>query len=158
MRHLFAYLLFVGVPFAGLMGVLRLGQKITAPQAVHGTYTVTQLEGANSCQSALLSGDSSLTLTQSGRQISATLGPGGAVTLRGALSGSEIALAGVLPPGAVAHRAGCPVGDTLHLTGLARRTPDHGRLEATLRFSRCADCPSASFSAVRRPPTRGRGA
>ena len=156
MRHLFAYLVFVGLPFAGLMGVLRLGQGITAPQAVHGAYAVTQVDGANACQSALLSGDSSLTLSQSGRQVSATLGPGGAVTLRGAVSGSEIALAGVLPLGATPRRAACPIGDTVHLTGLVRRAPDHGRLEATLRFSRCADCPAASFSAMRRPATHGR--
>ena len=35
-RHLVAYLLFVGIPLAGLLGVLRLGQGIRAPQAVHG--------------------------------------------------------------------------------------------------------------------------
>jgi hypothetical protein len=151
-----AYLLFVGIPLAGLLGVLRLGQGIRAPQAVHGQYAVTRLESANPCQTFLLSGDSSLTLAQSGRQITATLGRTGGVTLRGTVSGSELALAGTLPPGAAPSRAGCPVGDTVRITGLARPAPNHGRLDATLRFTRCADCPAASFSATRIPHPRGR--
>jgi len=59
-RHLVAYLLFVGIPLAGLLGVLRLGQGIRAPQAVHGRYVVTHLESPGTCQAYLLSGDSSL--------------------------------------------------------------------------------------------------
>jgi hypothetical protein len=156
-RHLLAYLLFVGLPLAGLLGVLRLGQGIRPPQAVHGQYGVTQLQSGNSCQAFLLSGDSSLTLAQSGRQVTATLGRTGAVTLRGTVSGSELSLAGVVLAGATPPRAACPVGDTVRLVGLARRAPDHGRLDATLRFAGCADCPPAEFSAVRRLPRRGRG-
>jgi hypothetical protein len=155
-RHLIAYLLFVGIPLSGLLGVLRLGQAIRAPQAVHGVYAVTRLESADPCQTFLLSGDSSLTLAQSGRQITATLGRAGGVTLRGTVSGSELTLAGALPPGAAPSRAGCPAGDTVRITGLARRAPDQGRLDATLRFTRCADCPPAGFSATRIPRARGR--
>jgi hypothetical protein len=155
-RHLLAYLLFVGLPFTGLLGVMRLGQSIRAPQAVHGEYAVTRLDSADPCQSFLLSGDSSLTLAQSGRQVTGTLGRTGSVTLRGTVTGSELTLAGVLPPGATPSRAGCPVGDTVRITGLARRAPDHGRLDATLRFTRCADCPPAGFSATRMVRSRGR--
>ena len=156
MRHLLAYLLFVGLPLAGLLGVLRLGQGIRAPQAVHGQYAVTRLEAADACGSFLLSGDSTLTLAQSGRQVTAALGPGGTVALRGALSGSELTLAGVLPPGAAPRQAACPVGDTLRLIGLARPAPDHGQLDATLRFAHCRDCLPTDFSAKRIPQRRGR--
>ena len=156
MRHLVAYLLFVGLPLTGLLGVLRLGQRIRAPQAVHGEYAVTRLDSADPCQTFLLSGDSSLTLAQSGRQVTGTLGRDGSVTLRGTVSGSELTLAGVLAPGATPRRAGCPAGDTVRITGLVRPAPDHGRLDATLRFSRCAGCPSAGFSATRIVRPRGR--
>jgi hypothetical protein len=157
-RHLVAYLLFVGVPFTGLMGVLRLGQGLRAPQAVHGIYAVSLGESAATCPAVLLSGDSSLTLAQSGRQITATLGRAGAVTLRGTVSDSVLSLTGVVPRGAAPSSAGCPAGDTLRLTGLARRTQGPGRIDGTLRFTRCADCPPAAFGAVRLPPPRGRGA
>jgi hypothetical protein len=156
-RHLLAYVLFVGLPLTGLLGVLRLGQSIRAPQAVHGRYEVTGLESADACQSFLLGGDSSLTLTQSGRQVTATLSPAGAVTLRGDLLGSTLSLAGVLPSGATPARAACPVGDTVRLTGQARRSPDLGRLDATLRFVRCGGCRPVEFTAVRLTHSRGRG-
>jgi hypothetical protein len=156
-RHLLAYLLFVGLPLTGLLGVLRLGQGIRAPQAVHGSYAVTRLESPDPCQAWLLGGDSSLTMTQSGQQVTATLSPTAAVVLRGTVSGSTLTLAGVVPPGAVPARAGCPAGDTVRITGLARRAPNHGRLDGTLGFSHCGGCPPVEFTAVRQPHPRGRG-
>ncbi len=155
-RHLLAYLAFVGIPLAGLLGVLRLGQGIRAPQAVHGRYAVTRLDSAGACQAFLLSGDSSLIMTQSGQQVTATLGRTAAVTLRGSVSGSTLTLAGVVPA-ALPREAACPVGDTMRLVGQARRAPDHGRLDGTLAFLRCAECSTATFQAVRllQPPGRG---
>ncbi|HET7425365.1 MAG TPA: hypothetical protein VFJ92_17505 [Gemmatimonadales bacterium] len=155
MRHLLAYLVFVGIPFAGLMGVLRLGQGIRAPQAVHGRYAVTHLESAGTCQAYLLSGDSSLTMTQSGTQVTASLGRAGAVTLRGHVEGSTLTLAGVVP--VLPPQAACPAGDTVRLVGQARRAPDHGHLDGTLAFLRCADCSTTEFHAKRMIPTLARG-
>ena len=156
MRHLLAYLLFVGIPLAGLLGVLRLGQGIRAPQAVHGHYAVTHLESAGACQAYLLSGDSSLTMTQSGRQVTATLGRAGGVILRGSVDGSTLTLAGVVPA-ALPRQAACPVGDTVRLVGQARRGPDHGHLDGTLTFLRCPDCATTGFQAVRLLHVPGRG-
>lgn len=155
-RHLVAYLLFVGIPLAGLLGVLRLGQGIRAPQAVHGRYVVTHLESPGTCQAYLLSGDSSLMMTQSGRQVTATLGRAAAVTLRGSVDGTTLTLAGVVPP-ALPRQAGCPAGDTVRLVGQARRAPDHGHLDGTLAFLRCADCNTTGFHAVRLLHAPGRG-
>jgi hypothetical protein len=155
-RHLFAYLVFVGLPFAGLMGVLRVGQTIRAPQAVHGRYVVTHLESAGTCQAFLLSGDSSLMMTQSGRQVTAMLGRAETVTLRGRVEGSTLTLSGVMPAGLPA-RAACPANDTVRLVGQARRAPDHGHLDGTLAFLRCADCATTGFHAVRLLHASGRG-
>jgi hypothetical protein len=95
-------------------------------------------------------------MTQSGRQVTATLGRTGAVTLRGSVNGSTLTLAGVVSA-AVPRNAACPVGDTVRLVGLARRAPDHGRLDGTLAFLRCDQCSTATFQAVRllQPPDRG---
>ena len=155
-RHLLAYLVFVGIPRAGLLGVLQLGQSIRAPQAVHGRYAVTHLESAGSCQAYLLSGDTSMVMAQSGRQVTATLGRTGAVTLRGRVDGSTLTLSGIVPA-ALPREAACPAGDTVRLVGHARQAPDHGHLDGTLVFLRCADCLTTAFHAVRLllPPGRG---
>ena len=71
MRHLISYLLFVGIPLAGLLGVLRVGQRIPAPRAVHGAWAVQPMAASGRvCTRYLLSdADSTLTITQSGRQL-----------------------------------------------------------------------------------------
>src|SRR5688500_17015679 len=102
MRHLLAYLLFVGLPLAGLYGVLHVGQRIAAPMAIHGAYAVAPTApSAFACYAYLLGGaDSSVTVAQSGRQVVVTLGPRREVDLRGRLQGSHLTAAGVIPPGA----------------------------------------------------------
>ena len=88
--------------------------------------------------------------------MTATLGRGGAVILRGSVDGSTLTLTGVVPA-ALPRQAACPVGDTVRLVGQARRAPHHGHLDGTLAFLRCADCTTTGFHAVRqlRPPGRG---
>ncbi len=137
------------------MGVLQLGRGIRAPQAVHGRYAVTHLESAGTCQAYLLSGDSSLTMTQSGRQVTAILGRAGSVSLRGQVDGSTIIVAGVVP--VLPAQAACPAGDSVRLVGQARRAPGHGHLDGTLAFLRCADCGTTEFHAVRLLHSSGRG-
>ena len=74
MRHLLAYLVFVGLPLAGLYGVLHVGQRIAAPMAIHGSYAVVPMApSAFACYAYLLGGaDSSVTVAQSGRQVVVT--------------------------------------------------------------------------------------
>ena len=160
MRHLISYLLFVGIPLAGLLGVLRVGQGLQAPAAVHGAWAVQPMAASGrACARYLLSGgDSTLALTQSGRQLSGGLGPARDVALRGALSGTELALQGVVPPGDALRLAGCTPGDTLRLTGQLIRDGRVRTLEASLWSSGCAECGSVAFTAAsHRTPQRRRG-
>ena len=101
MRHLISYLLFVGIPFCGLVIVLRLGEDTRAPAAVHGAYAVLPMAspGRVCHRYLLLGGDSTVRITQSGRQLTATLGPANDVILQGTLSGQEISLEGEILPG-----------------------------------------------------------
>jgi hypothetical protein len=158
MRHLLYYLLFVGVPLAGLLGVLRVGQGIEAPRAVHGSWAVQPMAATGSvCTRYLLSDtDSTLIIFQSGRQLSGSLGPRAEIGLTGALRGNEIALEGVIQPGATPRHIACSVGDTLRLTARFSATVELRQLEARLWSSACSDCGAVGFTAARPREYHGR--
>jgi hypothetical protein len=151
MRQVFSYLLFVGVPLAGLLGVLRLGQGLEAPLAVHGAWAVQPMPAISRvCTRYLLSdADSTLAISQSGSELTATLGPGGEVALRGELSRDEVALEGVIQPGATPRYVACSVGDTVRLVGRVSTAGQFRQLEADIWFSECTDCGAIEFTAAR---------
>lgn len=153
MRHLLAYLLVVGGPLLGLLGVLRLGQDIRAPMAVHGAYVIRVAEAdsvtPSSCLRYLFSGtDSTLQITQSGAQLVATLGPEKNVALRGALIGDSITLAGSIDAASLPDSAACAPGDSLRLLGLASRDLDLKRFDGTATTG-CATCVAVRVTAHR---------
>ena len=151
MRHVISYLLFVGRPSRGAPGVIRVGQGIEAPLAVHGAWAVQPMPApVRVCTRYLLSeADSSLTISQSGRELTATLGPADGVALRGALDGNELALEGVIQPGATPRYVACTVGDTVRLEARVSRAAPFRELEAGLWFSACADCGPIEFTVAR---------
>ncbi|HEY7612621.1 MAG TPA: hypothetical protein VH764_06495 [Gemmatimonadales bacterium] len=151
MRHLVSYLLFVGVPLAGLLGVIRVGQGIEAPLAVHGAWAVQPMPAPGRvCTRYLLSGaDSSLTISQSGRELTAVLGPADEVALRGALDGDELALEGAIQPGATPRTVACTVGDTVRLEARVSSAAPLRVLEASLWFSGCPECGPTEFTVAR---------
>jgi hypothetical protein len=151
MRSLFSYLLFVGVPLTGLLGVLRLGQGLEAPLAVHGSWAVQPMPapGRVCTRYLLAAADSSLTISQSGRELTAALGPSREVALRGALEGDELALEGVIQPGATPRHVACTVGDTVRLEARVSSAAPVRELEADLWFSACAECGPTEFTVAR---------
>ena len=158
MRPLLSYILFIGLPLGGLLGVLRYGQRLGAPMAVHGAYAVQPMAPAGrACQTYLLRGsDSTMTVLQSGRQLTLRLGPASDVTLDGTLSGSDVSLTGVIQPGSTPRQSGCQVGDTIRLTGHVARGAEVKRLDALLSFSACTECTPVAFVAERPRRYEGR--
>ena len=151
MRHLISYLLFVGVPLAGLLGVLQLGRGVEAPRAVHGRWAVEPMAASGRvCTHYLLSeGDSALTISQSGQQLTAALGPQGEVALRGTLSGDRLSFEGVIQPDATTRHVACAAGDTLWLSARVAAGGETRRLHARLWSSACAECAPVVFTAAR---------
>lgn len=158
MRHLLSYLLFVGIPLAGLLGVLRVGQGLEAPRAVHGSWAVQPMAASGRvCTRYLLSdADSTLIISQSGRQLTATLGPRAEVGLKGSVTGNEVALEGVILPGTTPRHMACSEGDTLRLTARLSAVREVRQLEARLWSSGCADCGAVGFTAARPREYHGR--
>jgi hypothetical protein len=77
------------------------------------------------------------------------LGPGGALGLTGILHGTEIRLTGVVEHEAVEDSVPCTGGDTIIITGPARRDPLAKRIDATAHATSCAGCAPARFVATR---------
>jgi hypothetical protein len=149
-KHLVQYLMLVGLPFLGLLGVLRIGRDMTAPMAVHGTYLVTTTGGTGgSCLRELLA-DSSLAVTQSGERIQVRVGRR-AVRLDGQLNGNRLRAEGELPTTTT-----CPSGEPIRFEGLATRVAGQVRLDLQLR-AECAACGSLTLEAfrARREPVAG---
>jgi hypothetical protein len=141
-KHLVQYLALVGLPFLGLLGVLRVGRDMTAPMAVHGPYLVATTGGTGgSCLKALLA-DSSLAVSQSGERIQVRLGQR-AVRLDGQLTGNALRAEGELPA-----TTACPSGEPIRLEGLASRVEGQVRLDLQLR-AECAACGSLTVQASR---------
>lgn len=153
-----AYVLVVGGPLLGLLGVLRLGQGIRAPMAVHGAWVFQVADPGASpprCVRYLLSeGDSALRITQSGAQLAATLGPEQNVALRGALTGDSVRLTGTIDAKLVPDSVVCAGGDSVVLVGRASRGSDRKRLEGAV--TGCAACAGVPFAAERPRGNAGR--
>jgi hypothetical protein len=160
MRYLIAYLLLVGAPILGVLGVLRVGQDLPASMAVRGMYDVTiNLPREYPCYAYLLTAaDSTIRLDQSGPLISGALGPVGNVELDGVLSGNELRLVGVIQANRSPRTAGCSDDDTLRIVAHVFRDPAVKRIQGVVSASACADCAFA-FTALRprRPTTGGTG-
>ena len=158
MKHVLAYLVFVGIPLAGLFGILRVGQGIEAPMAIHGSYVVLPMAPSGfACYAYLLGGDdSTVTVTQSGRQVTVTLGPKAEVTLSGKLVGADLTAEGVIAAGTTPRYVACPVGDTIRMTVQAHRERFVKRLDARLFAAGCPECDPLAFEAVRPRHYEGR--
>ena len=126
--------------------------------AIHGAYAVLPMAPSGfACYAYLLGGeDSTVTVTQSGRQVTVTLGPKGEVTLSGKLYGSDLAAEGVIAAGTTPRYVACPVGDTIRMTVQARREKRVKRLDASLLVAGCPECAPIGFVAVRPRQYEGR--
>ncbi|HXV86343.1 MAG TPA: hypothetical protein VD793_06575 [Gemmatimonadales bacterium] len=165
MRALKTYLLLVGLPLGGLVLILRIGERLVAPEAVHGAYAVVSPAQPSPCWSDLLSGnDSSLTITQSGSHLVITLGTVRPVVLQGRLTAGVVDAHGVLESaqvttgsgeaadpqaGRAGEGAGCAAGDTVRLTGVVLRLPAVKEINGTIQVATCRWCPPVTFRAHR---------
>lgn len=127
-----AYLLLVGVPVMGLLGILEAGRAIRAPLSVAGEWTL-EFDPAARCANGpagLL--QSALNISQSGTQALITLNGG-----NGGNDGHAAAQEATVNGAALTAES---------LTAAISGKPGSRTLEGTMRFSGCAP---VAFRAVR---------
>jgi hypothetical protein len=69
MRLIPLYILLIGAPALGVLGLLRMGRDLTPPISIKGTWTteiVPQASGEQPCEEALRFNHKTLTISQSG--------------------------------------------------------------------------------------------
>jgi hypothetical protein len=153
-----AYVLLVGLPIVGLVGVLKSGRNLSAPISVDGVW---QLQ-ANSAQLASLPcgkalGDSSnttLSISQSGKNFSlgfGTINPsdGSRSVASGVIEGTRLRASLPAARAASAADGGCVQGRELTLVATVNPKADPRSLAGTLSINDCPSCAPVEFHAVR---------
>lgn len=153
-RFIVAYILLVGLPLAGLVGVLRAGRHLAAPISIEGTWTLEA--GANRaagqpCDQAVASLlNSSLVVSQSGKTLELTLNGISKTVVSGELHGREFRAS-------LGARAGCPADQLVTLMASVDPRTDPKSLTGSLSVENCPLCLPLEFRAVRQTKTQSGG-
>lgn len=144
LKSFFTYLVLVGFPAAGLLGILHVGRGLDAPRAIGGEWRIA---------AGPLAG-STFVVQQSGEHLSLVLPVDGGIQLRGKSRGDTLRLrhAG----SAITHAKACSPAQGTTLRAVLD-------LSAGLRMKGAATvggagCPAIPFEAERAPETAPKGA
>ena len=151
MRSIFWYVVFVGVPVLALLGILRLGEGLLAPRAVHGEYAFdVDSSGTIRCVMPPAGGaDTRMIISQSGTRLELKLMGEKPVTFRGMLAGDTIR--------AAAART-CLTADSSAMSATVQRTESETQIVGELELLGCSTCPRVPFRARRIPTKPQQGA
>lgn len=159
-NFIFAYVLLVGLPVAGLVGILKSGRKLTAPISVDGVW---QLQAdsvrlaALPCGQALINDPATaLAISQSGKNFTLSFSNGPKSTASGVLEGTALK-ASVAPSTAWSEEAGCGEGRELSLAATVDARTDPRSLVGVLSVNHCPACAAVEFRAVRQSPPVKKG-
>jgi len=151
MRPVLWYVVLVGVPVAAMLGILRLGERLVAPRAAHGQYSVAfDSAGAGHCLSALVPDqEKRLNIAQSGPKLDVSFGR---VELFGTIDGDSIYAAAQIKDTALLRAASCLTVDAVAVSAtLPARGATDTHLVGSFLFPGCTTCPAVPFRATRLP-------
>jgi len=146
-RFVVAYILLVGLPLAGLAGVLKSGRHLSAPISIDGTWKVEANASASSdaclkAASSLLA--SNLVISQSGKTLSLNFNSGAKTPFSGALEGRDI-------NASLGAASECANDQAVTLAASVDPKSDPKSLSGTLSVDNCPSCSPVAFHAVRQP-------
>ena len=149
-----AYILLVGLPLVGLVGVLRSGRSLNAPFSVDGAWKINAgaLQTSSAPCAAFLSSvsNSPVSISQSGTSL--VIGLGGGKLTTGTLEGKTIKaqFAGAANPNAT----DCS-DRSLTLTATLDPQTEPRTLSGRLSVEGCTSCAPVEFRAVKQPRPAG---
>jgi hypothetical protein len=148
-NFIIAYIVLVGLPILGLVGILKTGRSVAAPLSVDGTWTLHADPArltALPCGKALATSD--LAISQSGGTFTLGLTNEPKSRASGVLSGA-ILKASVLPS---SDDADCGQGRELTLIATVDPKASPRSLTGTISLNDCGTCQPVEFRAFRRAP------
>lgn len=153
-----AYIVLVGLPLAGLAGVLRSGRSLAAPISIDGTWKVeadTSQVNSSPCSQALTSlSNSSLVISQSGKNLVLTFSNGPKASSAGLLDGKKMSAPLMLEP---LSGSGCLASQPLTLVAAVDPQAEPRSMSGSLSMNDCPSCAPIAFHAVRLPRTKKEG-
>lgn len=125
-----------------LLGILRLGEGLLAPRAVHGEYAFdVDSSGAIRCVMPAAGGaDTRMIISQSGKRLELKLMGEKSVAFMGTLAGDTIR---------VAAARTCLTADSSAMSATVERTEFETQIVGELELLGCSTCPRVPFRARR---------
>jgi hypothetical protein len=151
-NFIIAYVLLVGLPVVGLVGVLKSGRALVAPISVDGTWQMRtdpiQLAALPCGKSLARTPGTALAISQSGKNFTLSLNDGPKSTASGTLDGTTLK-ASIVPSAAWSEEPGCGSGREISLVATVDPKADPRSLVGTFSANNCPSCGTVDFHAVR---------
>ena len=151
-----AYILLVGLPIAGLLGVLKTGRHLSAPVSIDGNWKVEATADAatsSACfQSVSWLHDSPLAISQSGPGLVLSWNGVTKPVASGSLDGNAIKAS--IPAGSASTSCG---GENFNLVATVDPKSEPRLFTGTLTVDGCATCSALDIRAVRQPRSTPKG-
>jgi hypothetical protein len=150
------YILLVGLPILGLIGVLRKGRGLTPPISVDGSWKV-QTDGVSAlpCGNSSPASNVTFAISQSGETFTMNLGGAQKTAIFGALDGTTLKAGG--PSSAWPGENSCASGHDFSLIATVDPKANPRALAGTISVNDCATCSPVDFHAVRQVPAEKGG-
>jgi hypothetical protein len=159
-NFIIAYILLVGLPIVGLVGVLKTGRSLRAPISVDGVWQVqadpVQVAALPCGKTLAYTPETALAISQSGKNFTLTLINGPKSTGSGVLDGTALK-ASVVSSAGWSDEGACGNGRELSLVATVNPKADPRSLSGMLSVNNCPSCASVEFHAVRLPPPSKKG-
>jgi len=151
-----AYVMLVGLPILGLLGVLRHGRNLSAPVGMDGNWVMQGNLSSLPCGLPdVAPEDAVLKISQSGQKFELTLPNGLKTQESGTLDGTSLN-ARLVPP--LQSKLNCRQNQTVTLVANLNKDERPRTLEGSLVVDGCTSCSPVLFTAVRQKPVAKKGA
>jgi hypothetical protein len=143
MQSIITYVFLVGIPLAGLVGILKLGEQLDAPRPIAGNWVAVEAESRaawdEGCRTgehldATTQGPSQIRIEQSGGRVDVTWSGVRAKDFRLSLRGDSLNGKLVLESG------GDCKGGELMMSGVVSQAESRARITGELRKEDCSNC------------------
>ena len=152
-RIVMAYVLLVGLPLGGLLGMLHAGRHLTAPISVGGTWRLdadfSPLAGTGCGELLVKIKQPFFNLSQSGNGLVFNLNSSDAVSIPGTIR-DTVVRAG--REASESRSGSCEDLKAISLKAEVQNQDGERVLTGTLRLNHCEKCPAVPFRAVRQTP------
>lgn len=159
-KFIITYVLLVGLPIAGLVGILKRGYRLVAPVSVDGNWKLVidtrRLATLLCLNSVSPVSDASVAISQSGKELVFNLNTDPRPVATGSITGNVIK-ASVLPSLEESKGQSCASDRRISMSAMVDSKADPKAMSGSLSSDGCSFCPPVQFHAVQQARTPRNG-